>query len=210
MLPALEPPPAAPAPQRLVLSQWPTPAGMALLICDETGALRVFDWEGYDERMRRLLARHYGPVEPETGATPADLAHALDAYFGGDIAAIDAIRVATNGTAFQRRVWAGLRRIPAGTTLSYGQLTAAIGAPPTAVRAVGLANGANPIGVVVPCHRVIGADGTLTGYAGGLARKRWLLTHEGADFNDKPKRGDKKIEAPLSALPLFAMLGEPG
>jgi len=210
MRPVMETPPAAPAPQRLLLSQWPTPAGMALLICDETGALRVFDWEGYDGRMRRLLARHYGPVEPETGATPPDLSQALDAYFGGDLTAIDAIRVATNGTPFQRRVWAGLRLIPAGETRSYGQLAAMIGAPPTAVRAVGLANGANPIGVVVPCHRVIGADGSLTGYAGGLSRKRWLLTHEGAGFSDKPKRGDKNAGEALSALPLFAMLGEPG
>lgn len=206
MQPEAEAPPAAPAPQRLTLSQFATPAGMALLVCDENDALRVFDWEGYDERMRRLLTRHYGPFQPETGATPPGLAHALDAYFGGDLTAIDAIRVATNGTDFQRRVWAGLRRIPAGETWSYGRLAAEIGAPPTAVRAVGLANGANPIGVVVPCHRVIGANGSLTGYAGGLGRKRWLLTHEGARFSEKPARGGKGGNA-LSALPLFAMLG---
>ena len=87
--------------------------------------------------------------------------------------------VKTGGTAFQKAVWAALRAIPAGETRSYSQLAAAIGSP-KAVRAAGLANGQNPIAVVVPCHRVIGANGTLTGYAGGLERKRWLLAHEGA------------------------------
>jgi methylated-DNA-[protein]-cysteine S-methyltransferase len=93
------------------------------------------------------------------------------------VRAIDAVDVRTGGTDFQRRVWAALRRIPAGTTTSYGRLAAAIGSP-SACRAVGLANGANPIGIVVPCHRVIGADKTLTGYGGGIDRKRWLLDHE--------------------------------
>ena len=88
-------------------------------------------------------------------------------------------RFSERGTPFQRAVWAALRRIPAGETLSYGQLAAQIGKP-KAVRAVGLANGSNPVGVVVPCHRVIGADGSLTGYGGGLPRKLWLLEHEGA------------------------------
>ena len=96
-----------------------------------------------------------------------------------DIAAIDAIATETTGTAFQRQVWGALREIPAGQTWSYSRLAAHIGRP-TAVRAVGLANGANPIGVVVPCHRVIGRDGALTGYAGGLDRKRELLRREAA------------------------------
>ena len=85
----------------------------------------------------------------------------------------------TNGTEFQRDVWAALRTIPAGQTRTYGELAKQINRP-AAVRAVGMTNGANPIGIVVPCHRVIGANGTLTGYAGGLERKRWLLEHEGA------------------------------
>ena len=89
--------------------------------------------------------------------------------------------MATNGTPFQRRVWAALRAIPAGETTSYGALARLLDAP-GASRAVGLANGANPIGIVVPCHRVIGADGSLTGFGGGLARKQWLLQHEGAAF----------------------------
>ena len=110
---------------------------------------------------------------------PATVAAALDAYFGGDLTALDALPVATGGSAFQRGVWAALRRIPAGTTTG---LWRAGGNARQARRsaAVGLANGANPIGIVVPCHRVIGASGALTGYAGGVERKRWLLEHEGA------------------------------
>jgi methylated-DNA-[protein]-cysteine S-methyltransferase len=93
------------------------------------------------------------------------------------VRALDTLKTATGGTEFQRTVWAALRAIPAGETRSYGQLAAAIGKP-RAVRAAGLANGQNPIAVIVPCHRVIGANGTLTGYAGGVERKRWLLAHE--------------------------------
>ena len=103
---------------------------------------------------------------------------ALRAYLAGRLDALDALPVDAGGTPFQRECWAALRTIPAGTTWSYRQLAAAIGRP-AAVRAVGLANGANPVGIVVPCHRVIGADGSLTGYGGGLERKRWLLEHEG-------------------------------
>lgn len=102
---------------------------------------------------------------------------ALQRYFDGEITALDAIPVAFSGTPFQKKVWTALRTIHAGTTLSYGDLARRIGEP-AAVRAVGLANGRNPIGVVVPCHRVIGSDGSLTGYGGGLPRKRWLLDHE--------------------------------
>jgi methylated-DNA-[protein]-cysteine S-methyltransferase len=103
----------------------------------------------------------------------------LESYFGGDIHAIDAIPVRTGGTPFQNKVWTALRTIPPGSTLTYGRLAQKI-RKPTAIRAVGHANGANPVSVVVPCHRLIGADGTLTGYGGGLHRKQWLLAHEGA------------------------------
>lgn len=202
--------PATENPSQLILSHLATPTGTALVVCDETGVLRALDWEGYEERMHRLLRRHYGMTPLQQGVAAASLSqslsHALDAYFSGEPAAIDRIHVATNGTSFQRRVWAGLRQIPAGETRSYGQLAAMIGAPPTAVRAVGLANGANPIGVVVPCHRVIGANGALTGYAGGLARKRWLLTHEGAGFADV----NTETGGALSALPLFSFLAPQG
>lgn len=162
----------------LTLSRHGSPLG-ALLIVTEGAALRALDFADFAERMHRLLARHYGPVALAEGATPPAIAAALDAYFAGDLAALDALTVATNGSDFQRRVWAALRTIPAGETLGYGTLAARLGQP-GAARAVGLANGANPIGIVVPCHRVIGASGALTGYAGGVARKRWLLAHEGA------------------------------
>ena len=102
----------------------------------------------------------------------------LDEYFAGHRRDFD-LPLAPRGPEFQRRVWEALRRIPFGTTTSYAALAARIGSP-TAVRAVGAANGRNPLPIVVPCHRVIGADGSLTGFGGGIERKRWLLAHEGA------------------------------
>lgn len=168
---------------RLRLDRRPSPIGTMLVITDGE-VLRVLDFHDYDERMRRLLKRHYGEVEVQEGPTPAPVADALTAYFDGEIAAIDRIRTDTGGSAFQKQVWAGLRTIPHGQTWSYGRLAAAVGRP-GASRAVGLANGANPIAIVAPCHRVIGADRSLTGYGGGLPRKRWLLRHEGADFRDE-------------------------
>lgn len=165
-------------PDALVLSRLPTPLGTALVVTDAQGRLRAFDWEDYEPRLRRLLRRHYGErVLVQDGPAPGPVAAALTAYFAGDLSAVDRLETATAGTDFQREVWAALRTIPAGETVSYGQLAARLGRP-QAVRAVGLANGANPIGLVVPCHRVIGANGSLTGYAGGLERKRWLLAHE--------------------------------
>ncbi len=168
-------------PLALTLDRVPSPIGTVLLMTDDDGRVRVLDFEDYEERMARLLRRHYGQggwtVREAAAPTPAR--RALEAYFGGDALAIDTLQTATGGTDFQRQVWAALRAIPAGETVSYGALAARIGRP-KAVRAAGLANGANPIGVIVPCHRVIGADGSLTGYGGGLPRKLWLLRHEGA------------------------------
>ena len=112
---------------------------------------------------------------------------ALGRDFTGELHALDALPVATGGSAFQRRVWRALRDIPPGTTISYAELALRVERP-SAFRAVGLANGANPIGIVVPCHRVIGSDGSLTGYGGGLERKRWLLAHEGASAESAPAR----------------------
>ncbi len=164
-------------PEQLVLDRVETPVGTVLIVTDADGAVRAFDFADYEARMMRLLTRHYGPVVLSDGAAPAAVRQAVAAYFAGDVRALDGLTVRTGGTVFQREVWAALRAIPAGETRSYGQLAAAIGRP-SAVRAVGLANGANPVGVIVPCHRVVGANGTLTGYAGGLERKRWLLAHE--------------------------------
>ena len=165
-----------------------TPTGPMRVLTDEEGRIRSIDWDDHQPRMEALLRRHYGMGYRIVEANaPAAAAHALEAYFDGDLAAIDALPVATNGTEFQRLCWAALRAIPAGAPASYAALAARIGRP-NAVRAVGHANGANPISIVVPCHRLIGSDAALTGYGGGIARKRWLLDHErahaGADVRE--------------------------
>jgi methylated-DNA-[protein]-cysteine S-methyltransferase len=162
---------------RLQLERWESPAGILLLVTDQDGALCAMEFEENQARMNRLLTRYYPGHHLEEGRVPLSLKQSLAAYFAGDIHALTAVPTAAGGTAFQREVWAALRRIPAGTTVSYGQLAAALGRK-GASRAVGGANGANPIPIVVPCHRVIGADGSLTGFGSGLPRKQWLLDHE--------------------------------
>ena len=164
-------------PEAFTLDRIETPVGGVLVVTDGDGAVRAFDFVDYEPRMMRLLKRHYGAVALSEGRAPEAVRTAVAAYFGGDIHALGGLEVRTGGTAFQRSVWAALRAIPAGETRSYGQVAATIGKP-SAVRAAGLANGQNPVAVIVPCHRVVGANGTLTGYAGGLERKRWLLDHE--------------------------------
>jgi len=164
---------------QLTLSHYSAPFADLLVVSDAEGVLRALDFSDYSERMQRLLARHYGVFSLVEGSAPAAITTALDGYFAGDLKALDTLPVATGGSDFQKTVWAALRAIPAGTTSGYGALATRIGKP-GAARAVGLANGLNPIGIVVPCHRVIGASGALTGYAGGVERKRWLLAHEGA------------------------------
>jgi len=164
----------------LFLDLVPSPLGTITLVTSET-ALAALDFHDFDERRQRLLRAHYGEVEVRERRERLGVRVALEAYFAGDLHALEALPTQTNGTDFQQTVWRALRTIPAATTLSYGALAAQLGKP-KAMRAVGLANGANPIGIVVPCHRVIGADGTLTGYGGGLERKRWLLAHEGAEL----------------------------
>jgi methylated-DNA-[protein]-cysteine S-methyltransferase len=124
------------------------------------------------------LTKSGEPAAPARSDAARRIVDALRAYFAGDLHALDTIAVdPLGGTPFQRRVWLALRSIPAGTTVSYQMLARRIRAP-KAMRAVGAANGANPVPIVLPCHRVIGADGSLTGYGGGLPRKRWLLRHE--------------------------------
>jgi methylated-DNA-[protein]-cysteine S-methyltransferase len=168
------------ATQTFFIEQIPTPTGLMCLVTDSDGRVRALEWNDLQARLQRMLQRYYGrdTVTLETRPSPSTARAALERYFSGDLNAVDSIAVATNGTLFQREVWTALRRIPPGHTLSYGALAKTIGRP-AAVRAVGLANGSNPIGIVVPCHRVIGADRSLTGYGGGLDRKRWLLRHEG-------------------------------
>ena len=162
-----------------------------LLIHDPEERVRALDFHDFEARMHRLLRLHYARDGADfvikSRKAPAAIRKALAGYFAGDLAAIDAVPVATAGTSFQREVWAALRGIQPGATLSYGALARELGRPKS-VRAVGLANGANPVAVVVPCHRVIGADASLTGYGGGIDRKRWLLTHEGAAFANAGRR----------------------
>jgi methylated-DNA-[protein]-cysteine S-methyltransferase len=174
-------------PERLRLDRLATPIGEALIVTDGAGSLRALDWADCESRMAHLLRLHYGSIVPEQGAARRNVKRLLQSYFEGELGCLGSIEWRTGGTPFQRTVWAALTTIVPGETLSYGALSARLGCPKS-VRAVGLANGANPISVVVPCHRVIGADGSLTGYGGGIERKRWLLNHEGAAFRDRPVR----------------------
>ena len=164
----------------LLIDRLPTPAGEMIVIADVEGNLRVIDWTDHEARMRQLLDQQYGKgtYTLTPARDPGGLSSAMRRYFKGDRSVIDKLPVKTAGTPFQRSVWKALRKIKCGTTISYAELARRIGRP-TAVRAVGLANGQNPVSVVVPCHRVIGSNGSLTGYGGGLPRKKWLLAHEG-------------------------------
>ncbi len=158
-----------------------SPLGNMIVVTDQQGALRALEWTDLEGRMARLLGRQYRniTIDMRPAQAPICVTDALFAYFSGELHALDLLVTSSGGTQFQRNVWKALRDIPVGTTCSYRDIAVAIGNP-KGVRAIGLANGANPIGIVVPCHRVIGANGTLTGYGGGLNRKEWLLKHEGA------------------------------
>jgi methylated-DNA-[protein]-cysteine S-methyltransferase len=125
---------------------------------------------------KHLLASHRDEVEDESVEPFPETKRQLTAYFAGSLTEFD-LPLQMQGTVFQQRVWEALKTIPYGTTLSYGALAQQIGQP-KASRAVGLANGRNPVSIIVPCHRVIGANGKLTGYGGGIERKQWLLNHE--------------------------------
>ncbi len=165
----------------MLIDRLDTPIGEFAIVADEGGNLRAADWTSTDSdpRLRRFFEHHYGVNGFKLGLAgdPNGLTSAIRNYFAGDLTAIDTLPVDAAGTPFQREVWTALREIPCGTTISYAELARRIGRP-AAVRAVGLANGSNPVPIVVPCHRVIGTDGSLTGYGGGIDRKRWLLEHE--------------------------------
>ena len=165
----------------LHLARFASPLGDILLVFDQGGVLRALDFDDCEARMRRLLHRHYGAVAVAPGPAPETVTSPLRAYFDGESGALERMLVGTGGSGFQREVWGVLRTIPVGTTMTYGKLAATLGKP-GAARAVGLANGSNPLAIVVPCHRVIGAQDALTGYSGGLERKRWLLAHEKASI----------------------------
>jgi O-6-methylguanine DNA methyltransferase len=158
-----------------------TPIG-DLLALDSGEGLCALEFMGPEKRLTRLearLRRWFPPHEIADRDTPttARTRAWLDAYFAGESADIDDVPLDARGADFEKRVWAALRAIPAGETTSYGSIAKALGSA-GASRAVGAANGANPIAIIVPCHRVIGASGSLTGYGGGLDRKTWLLDHE--------------------------------
>ena len=156
--------------------EYASPVGRILFASNAEG-ICALDYADYKSRMETLLSRRFGAFEFRRGSDPHQLKIRLQNYFDGDLIALDGAPVSTGGTAFQEQVWKALRVIPAGSTRTYGELAACLGRA-FAARAVGHANSLNPVAIVVPCHRVIGASSGLTGYAGGLARKEWLLRHE--------------------------------
>ena len=150
-----------------------------IVIVTGARALCALDFGDCEERMKELLTRRFEDLVLRHEANPLGVSEKVRAYLDGDLHALDDVPVDPGGTEFQQTVWSALRKIPVGATRTYGQLAASIGRP-TASRAVGLANGCNPVAIVIPCHRVIGSNAALTGYAGGLPRKQWLLRNEGA------------------------------
>ena len=161
----------------LVKDRIGSPIGDIVLVAED-GALRLLEFDD-GPRFEVFMTRHFGAADIPRKKNPWGLSAAVGDYLKGDLAAIDILPARPQGTPFQQDVWRELRKIPAGQTIAYRELARRAGRP-TAIRAAGAANGQNPVAIVVPCHRVVGTDGTLTGYGGGLARKRWLLEHEGA------------------------------
>jgi len=152
-----------------------TPIGTLDLVMGPRG-VRILSFRGkWDGTVRDGVAVPVGRLTPEARKVVSE----IEAYFAGDLKALDRIAVDPEGTEFQLRVWKVLRGVRSGRTVSYAELAKRAGNP-AAVRAVALCNARNPVALAIPCHRVIGSDGSLTGYGGGLERKRWLLEHEGA------------------------------
>ncbi|MDB5079548.1 MAG: O-6-alkylguanine-DNA/cysteine-protein methyltransferase [Chloroflexi bacterium] len=151
----------------------------AIVIVTDGQSLVALDYSDYEPRMLKLLKGRYGAFELKPVENPGGFSSLVKAYLAGEFNSLDGIPVSTGGTPFQQEVWQALRTIPAGAVVSYKELAQKVGRP-TAYRAVGMTNSLNPVAIVLPCHRVVGANSALTGYAGGLARKRWLLQHEGA------------------------------
>jgi len=150
-----------------------------IVIVTGARALCALDFGDCEERMKQLLTRRFEDIVLRHAPNPLGVSEKVRAYLAGDLHSLDGIAVDPGGTEFQQTVWSALRNIPVGSTRTYGQLAAGIGRP-SASRAVGLANSLNPVAIVIPCHRLIGRNASLTGYAGGLPRKEWLLRHEGA------------------------------
>lgn len=169
-----------PASTELWIDTLPSAIGDILLVSDGA-SLCALDFTDYKARLLRLLKKRFAAVTLTPCANPQGFSDRLRAYLAGDLHSFDPVPVSPGGTAFQQQVWLALRQIPAGTVATYGDLAKKLGKP-TAYRAVGMANALNPVAIALPCHRVVGTNGQLTGYAGGLVRKQWLLRHEGVDF----------------------------
>lgn len=172
--------------------------GQILVVCDQK-QLCALDYSDYEDRMSALLKGRYGKISLTEATNPLGVSDRIRAYLTGDYSCLDDIPINPGGAPFQQKVWAALRTIPSGVVLSYGELAAKIGQP-SAYRAVGMANSRNPIAIVIPCHRVIGANASLTGYAGGLERKRWLLQHEGVVLEQLAKRQKSAISRQQSVV----------
>jgi methylated-DNA-[protein]-cysteine S-methyltransferase len=166
---------------QLLLSRLQSPLGDLLLVTDIERNIRALDFATHEAHLHRGLREHYGSAVLTDTPKPTHIAQAIARYFAGELSAIESLQTATTGTDLQRKVWAALRRIPAGTTTTYGKLARELGFDdPRAAIDVGAANSANPVAIIVPCHRVIASNGGLKGYAWGVHRKRWLLEHEKA------------------------------
>lgn len=166
---------------KLYLSQLESPLGTLLCLTDAQQAVSSLQFADSKTRPFHGIRKLYGQLELVNSPPPADIANGLSRYFRGDLDVLKTLRTSTPGSELQRRVWATLCRIPVGTTTTYGKIARELGfEDPRAAIDVGAVIGANPIGIIVPCHRVIGSDGSLKGYAWGVQRKRWLLEHEKA------------------------------
>lgn len=168
--------------QVLLTDEIPSPIGGIILVSLETArghSLCAVEFDDCLERLHRSLKGRFKRYDLQSAQNPGGHSQKLAAYFKGHLTAIDDLPVDSGGTAFQQRVWQALRRVPAGETWQYGEMAKKLGRL-DAPRAVGAANGRNPLSIVVPCHRLVGSTGKLTGYGGGLKRKEWLLRHEGA------------------------------
>src|ERR1700722_8345523 len=184
---------------QLFLSYLESPLDNMLLVTDAQQNMRALDFADHKAHLHRGLREHYGSTELTETPAPAEIVQALTLYFSGELNALDVLPTATAGSDLQRQVWDALRRIPAGTTTTYGKLAKELGSDdPRAAIDIGAANGANPIAIVVPCHRVIASNGDLKGYAWGLHRKRWLLEHEKAMATK-----EKEPEPQTAILPGF-------
>lgn len=163
----------------LTLWRYGSPIGELGLATDAESAVHAFTFDGADGSLERVMARHWPDMTRHWSQGPLEVVGALDAYFSGRREALGGIRWRLAGDGFNERVWHELSRVPAGVTVSYGEIARRIGEP-GAAQAVGVALNRNPVALILPCHRVVGADGALVGFGGGLERKRWLLAHEGA------------------------------